>query len=354
MNNPIEDKIFKVGRDISKGEYYVKALNYFYLSVLDEPDGRYLFNSSESTYIKVENGEYLKIFNGILTKVEDLPQRDFLGYVMRDGMYKVGVDLPEGEYHIKSYKKGNTTYIYKDTRGSGEEVEILENGVYVNLKKGEYIQIKNAILHSFENTLKDNTKNGYYFNGMFKVGVDLKASKYLLKAIHPEAYYKIIQEGEEIIEEIFSDEIEINLSKNDYIVLKNAKMKVDNFNFKKPVKLDKYRREISDLKKDYQRKDKNTRQIIEKRFNKNEMTYNKFISQMDKSEKIFNSYVDNIFKTQKDEEDIKDNISVLKTFIEKLDLLNSEIILNMTKSNRNDYLFEELDNLIDSVKYYDV
>lgn len=125
----------------------------------------------------------------------------------------------------------------------------------------------------------------------------------------------------------------------------------------------KYETQINDLKSEFDEKEKNTRDLIEKRFAPPQITYTKFITVVDKSSQLFNTQASNALTminlagdaSPKIENEIISKIDILKSIINKLDDLKNELVLNMGESNHDDVnnLFDEMSDLIDSVKEYE-
>lgn len=95
----------------------------------------------------------------------------------RSGMYKIGSDLPAGEYYLKG--KG---YWEMDADASGEFESILANdnidrAAIVSVSEGQYLKTVGRIKIY---TYGDHPKINVHKSGMFKVGVDLPAGEYQL------------------------------------------------------------------------------------------------------------------------------------------------------------------------------
>ena len=126
-----------------------------------------------------------------------------------------------------------------------------------------------------------------------------------------------------------------------------------------------YKTQINDLKKLYEFKEMNVRQLIEKRFEPPQITYNRFISTVDNCTELFNNQVDvalNMMNlatehTPKIDQEIESKIEVLKSLIEKIDSLSNELIVNIGESESQSddnvkNIIEDMENLIHSVDEY--
>ena len=73
--------------------------------------------------------------------------------LLGDGEYKVGDDLPAGEYYVKC--DGNNLYIEVASDSSGDLDSIIYNlntkgGVYITVEDGEYLEISGGDLYELE------------------------------------------------------------------------------------------------------------------------------------------------------------------------------------------------------------
>ena len=146
-------------------------------------------------------------------------------------------------------------------------------------------------------------------------------------------------------------------TKPERIAKTNKNKSLDSFNV--------YKSQINDLKKLYEVKETNVRQLIEKRFEPPQITYIKFISTVDNCTDLFNNQVNvalNMMNlatehTPKSDKEIGSKIDVLKSLIEKIDSLSNELIVNIGESESQTdenvkNIIEDMENLIDSVDEY--
>lgn len=126
-----------------------------------------------------------------------------------------------------------------------------------------------------------------------------------------------------------------------------------------------YKSQINDLKSLYDVKEKIAKELIEKRFEPPQLTYDKFISSVDNCTELFNNQVDvalNIIDlatehTSEMDYEIETRINILKSIIEKIDSLTNELVINIgqTQSEENETingLLDDMENLIESIKEY--
>lgn len=145
-----QEGVYKVGKDLPAGEYLL-------ISYDDQYVGGYMCVSSDSNrndiihnelfltfhYITVENGQYLELTRcGAVSVEEDLltfKSYDDLG----PGMYKVGIDIPAGEYKLIADKDAIAAYscIYDNSSAYRKIIanSIINNNSYVTVEEGQYL-----------------------------------------------------------------------------------------------------------------------------------------------------------------------------------------------------------------------
>ena len=108
------------------------------------------------------------------------------------GMYKVGVDLPEGEYALLG--DGSHAYFQVTRDSTGDMRSIICNDNFVNrsiltVKVGQYVTVQGAWLVPFTEAPKVQPEGGRLPQGMYKVGLDLAPGE-----------YKIVSDGHGYVE----------------------------------------------------------------------------------------------------------------------------------------------------------
>lgn len=129
--------------------------------------------------------------------------------------------------------------------------------------------------------------------------------------------------------------------------------------------LTKYKASIDDLKSKYELKESEALDLVNKRFSPPQITYNKFISEIDNCRVVFYREAESAYEiielidspSEKVVNELEEKIRVLETIIEKLNELINELIISTKDSKKSDdeiqNLFNDMDDLIDSVKKYD-
>ena len=127
---------------------------------------------------------------------------------------------------------------------------------------------------------------------------------------------------------------------------------------------DQYRARLNELKAMYEIKESNARKLIEERFAPPQLTYDRFIANVDNSTKVFNENaqaVSGILELGSDDNpeikhEVTSRMNVLESLVVKMDELIDELIVNMSKEDKKEKnptgFMHSMDHLIDSVKEY--
>lgn len=126
----------------------------------------------------------------------------------------------------------------------------------------------------------------------------------------------------------------------------------------------KYEKEINNLKVVFNVKEDVVRDLIEKRFEPPQITYDKFISTIDSCHKLFYAQSDSALSiinlavedTPRVRDEIESKIGAMKKIINQIEDLTNELVINISSSSESPdevrNLLEDMENLIDSVKDY--
>lgn len=128
--------------------------------------------------------------------------------------------------------------------------------------------------------------------------------------------------------------------------------------------LNKYEIRINRLKDSYDEKEEKALHLINKSFNPKEITYSRFVEQINRNHEIFYKKVDlalelnSLIDDSPDgiEDKLEKTIEVLEGMLEQLKSLIVEFIINPIYDKKSEEeiksLHEEMDNLINSIKNY--
>ena len=145
----------KVGSDIPAGEYF--AFGNGYLEVAPNSSGNIMEiimndNVVNRRYITIYDGEYVKVVGDLkLAKASDTIEYskvDVTKNSVPEGQYKVGQDIPAGEYKVQSLGMG---YFEVSSDDRGDLYGIITNdnipdksSMYVTVNEGEYLKLVRA------------------------------------------------------------------------------------------------------------------------------------------------------------------------------------------------------------------
>ena len=128
--------------------------------------------------------------------------------------------------------------------------------------------------------------------------------------------------------------------------------------------LEKYVDEVEGLKSVFDKKEVRVRELIAKRFEPPQMTYDRFMTTIDKSHDLFYHEADgalNIARyavedTPRVESELEIKIDTLKSIIDQIEDLTNELVINISSEDKSGEdvktLIDDMENLIDSVKEY--
>ena len=145
------------------------------------------------------------------------------------GQYKVGDDIPAGEYYVKC--TGVNLYIEVASDSTGTLDSIVYNlntdgGAYITVEDGQYLTVQGGDIYELDKAPKDKTEDGYYKDGMYKVGEDIPAGEYSVEASDL-GYIEVSTDSSHQISSIVSnDNFEgskfITVSDGQYLTLSNG------------------------------------------------------------------------------------------------------------------------------------
>lgn len=138
------------------------------------------------------------------------------------GMYKVGPDIPSGEYLLMSATALPAYFqVSKDSTGSLESIitnDNFEGSRYVTLADGQYFEVRDAKFAAIDKAPKQAPANGVYGPGMYKVGRDIEPGEYKLKpTAGATAYFEVAKDSRGALDSIVSND---NFNTEKYITIK--------------------------------------------------------------------------------------------------------------------------------------
>jgi len=144
-----------------------------------------------------------------------------------EGQYKIGSDIPAGEYVILS-SDGYSGYFCVSSDANGNDILFNDNfeiNSIITVKKGEYLELSQCIAFPSKEFYKDNTINLDNFGTMLKVGYDIPAGEYKLRTNGSDGYYCIYpnsRHNDIIANDNFKNSSYVNVKKGQYLVLNDC------------------------------------------------------------------------------------------------------------------------------------
>lgn len=143
---------YKAGVDIEAGEYFVECTSYnCYIQLSSDSTGSFDSiiandNISTHTYITIREGEYLTVSGGKFAPASKVSAVSPISNgVYGEGMYKIGKDIPAGEYKIVAT---NSCYIEVSSSSNHTLQSIITNDnievgttTYITVSDGQYLKI---------------------------------------------------------------------------------------------------------------------------------------------------------------------------------------------------------------------
>lgn len=125
-----------------------------------------------------------------------------------------------------------------------------------------------------------------------------------------------------------------------------------------------YEREVNNLKVLFDVKEGVVKDLIAKRFEPPQITYDKFIAMVDSCHKLFYSQVDGALSiielaaedSPRIRDELDNKIGNMKTIINQIEDLTNELVINISSDDQSEseveVLLDDMENLIESVKEY--
>lgn len=155
----IQSGTYKVGTDLDAGEYLVVADAFMgYVEVSKDSTGaqeNIVFNTTLSprahVYVTVQDGEYFKVDAGKIYPVADAPSLIPNEGVYKNGQYKVGTDIPAGEYKYVLDSTVGMGYVEVASDSRHDIISIISNETpladgYITVSNGQYLTLEDVYI----------------------------------------------------------------------------------------------------------------------------------------------------------------------------------------------------------------
>lgn len=155
--------MYKVGTDLAAGVYRADALDGDgYFAVYSDSSGKsdsILFNDifDGYAYFVLKEGQYLKLSRCAALESEKVPAEQPEDGVFTDGTFRIGIDIPAGEYKITASGSdsyyclmGSAQCAYEDQQYIASDY--VENSVYLTLEDGQFLTLEDGAALTVEET----------------------------------------------------------------------------------------------------------------------------------------------------------------------------------------------------------
>ncbi len=144
------------------------------------------------------------------------------------GMYKIGTDMPAGEYLLTS--TGGYYEVTTDSTGSLESIvtnDNYANRAYVTVQEGQYFTFDGTAV-SVNEAPAFSASDGIYPEGMYLVGKDIPAGEYKISATGS-GYYEVTSDSVGELDSIvtnenFDGDVYLTISEGQYLKLSRAQI----------------------------------------------------------------------------------------------------------------------------------
>ncbi len=192
--------LYRLGGLYPPGEYVAVAndderMAYYAVSI--DPEGEIIVtNGSTETSVVFDtlDGEYIQYEDCKIYPIDKAPEvKKTAKGAYPESTYKVGAQIPAGEYVVKGNAASATIYAYLDPNDSDSKLSYWSSNkcVIVTVKDGEYLEAVWGDIYPIEDTADLKPADGIYKDGMYKVGFHMPAGTYKLTADVDTGYAEI-------------------------------------------------------------------------------------------------------------------------------------------------------------------
>lgn len=162
-----------------------------------------------------------------LNQAEEPKETESAGY--SGGMYKIGADMPAGEYLITS--AGGYLEVSSDSSGSLDSIitnDNYTNRTYITVQEGQYLKFDGTAI-PVADAAGYTASGGTYPEGMYLVGKDIPAGEYKISS-SGRGYYEVSANSSGTLDAIitnenFDSDVYLTVSDGQYLKLNRAQIK---------------------------------------------------------------------------------------------------------------------------------
>lgn len=150
----------------------------------------------------------------------------------KSGMYKVGTDIPAGEYVLIANPDAYGVYrVSKDSTGTYSSLVVSDSfkiRSIITVDNGQYFQSYNCTIYPYYCAPKVVQQDGKYVAGTYKVGVDIPEGEYRIIVVDAKyGVYRVYKDSynlysSQIASDSFEDKSYVTVKNGQYLVIYNA------------------------------------------------------------------------------------------------------------------------------------
>lgn len=148
-DNPYRAGMYKVGTDLPAGEYlfFSNSSHLAYVCASSDSNQDDIIeneNFSNSFFMTVTDGQYLQAKRCYFVKASDCTITINDDGTLEEGMYRVGIDIPAGEYQLTADEDKGYWCLYSDSTipFDIDDNDNFDGSTYVTVRDGQYLQVK--------------------------------------------------------------------------------------------------------------------------------------------------------------------------------------------------------------------
>ncbi len=151
-------------------------------------------------------------------------EKEELDIWTKAGTYKVGTEIPAGEYIVVATSGNCYVEVNKDSSGSFDSIVSNDNTstrLYVTLIDGQYFKVSGGKFAIEDKVAPFEPENGIYDQGVYKVGKDIPAGEYKIIANDSNCYIEVSSDSYMTFNSIITND-NISLGESTYITVSNG------------------------------------------------------------------------------------------------------------------------------------
>lgn len=150
--------------------------------------------------------------------------------VFETDMYKIGADMPAGEYKIFAQDEYSSFSLTGDARGEDYIAsDMITTFAFVSVEDGQFLELRDCFAVPVEETWPVQPEDDKLTDGVYRVGIDLEPGEYKVSVTEGADYssYKITEDAnakEYIDSNFISKSNYIEVKDGEYLTLRGAEL----------------------------------------------------------------------------------------------------------------------------------